>query len=465
MTKAYYATKTLCPECDALIPGKVELLDNGVYVTRTCSDHGYFKGLICSDQSWFEGLGRFDVTPVKPSSHVKPVSKGCPSDCGLCPSHRQIAGTAAIEISNHCNAKCPVCIADNLGTFELSAEDVRGMMEALFRRQDHLDVLTLSGGEPTIHPQLFEIIDMLETMNIPRIVINSNGIRIAADDEFLDELARRKNVYVSLHFDGSQARKIRGTNSAMQELAIDRLIRWGINCAPLVLAVQGVNERELGKITKDLLTRSPAIKSVLLSMMTYAGSRGSHFEGDMDKRLTIPAALENMEAGSDGVFHKRDFIPLPMPNPVCAAIGYFLVQDGEVIPIIPLAGVQRTLTFLENSHFGEPDAAFERFFQEVIDELYANDVPGSEKLLANLRVLIKKIFPIGKPISDDERRRIVEEHIKAVYLVQFMDKWTFDSVRLSKCSCQHLLPDGNVIPSCGYYSYHRQFDPRFQALV
>jgi uncharacterized radical SAM superfamily Fe-S cluster-containing enzyme len=45
--------------------------------------------------------------------------------------------------------------------------------------------------------------------------------------------------------------------------------------------------------------------------------------------------------------------------------------------------------------------------------------------------------------------------------MQFMDSWTFDSVRLAKCSCQHLLPGGTRIPSCGYYSYHRRLDPRF----
>jgi hypothetical protein len=37
----------------------------------------------------------------------------------------------------------------------------------------------------------------------------------------------------------------------------------------------------------------------------------------------------------------------------------------------------------------------------------------------------------------------------------------FDSVRVSKCSCQHLLPDGVVMSSCGYYSYQPRFDERF----
>lgn len=463
MTKTYYKTTSLCPACDKLLNGQVEQLEGGIYVTRTCPEHGYFRGLICSDIDWFESLERFDVPPVKPARHGTEVVRGCPADCGLCPSHRQIAGTAAIEISNHCNAKCPVCLADNQGTFELSVEEVRRMVEDLFTRQDHLDVLTLSGGEPTIHPQLLEIIDLLTDMDIPRIVLNTNGIRIATDDAFLDELAKRKNVYVCLHYDGQESRTLRGTKASMQEAALERLIRCGIGCVPLILTAQGVNETELGPITADLLKRSPAVKTVMLSMMTYAGERGTHFGGDLDKRMTIPAALAAMEEHSGGVLHKRDFIPLPMPNPLCAAIGYFLIQDDELIPIIPLAGAERVVEFLANSHFGEPDAAFERFFRDVTDEIYANSdrIPGGERLLSHLRKLIKKIFPTGKCLPDDERRRLVEEHIKAVYLMQFMDKWTFDSVRLRKCSCQHLLPDDKVIPSCGYYSYHRQFDPRF----
>jgi 7,8-dihydro-6-hydroxymethylpterin dimethyltransferase len=59
---------------------------------------------------------------------------------------------------------------------------------------------------------------------------------------------------------------------------------------------------------------------------------------------------------------------------------------------------------------------------------------------------------------------LAEKHIRTVYLMQFMDAWTFDAKRLSRCSCQHVLPGGKIVPSCGYYSYHRRFDPRFQAV-
>ncbi len=45
--------------------------------------------------------------------------------------------------------------------------------------------------------------------------------------------------------------------------------------------------------------------------------------------------------------------------------------------------------------------------------------------------------------------------------MQFMDPWTFDARRLTRCSCQHVLPDGKIVASCGYYAHHRRFDPRF----
>ncbi len=462
--KLYYKTTTMCPKCERLIPGEVQAQNGGIYITRTCPDHGFYKGLVCSDQDWYENLPRFDVKPIKPSYSRNPTVRGCPEDCGLCPAHRQIAGTAAIEISNKCNSACPVCLADNKGTFELSTGEVKSMVENLLRTQDNLDVITLSGGEPTIHPNIFEIISMLEQTDIGRIVVNTNGKRIAEDDQFLDQLSAHKRAYVCLHYDGTMASDIRGTDFSVQEKALERLCRRDINTVPLVLAVQDINDRELGDIAIGLLTRSKSVKTVILSLMAYTGRGGSMFPSDPGRRLTIPGALDCIEEGTGGRMKKQDFMPLPMPNPLCAAIGYFLVQQDQITPLIPIAGVEQVADFLSNAHFGEPDEAFETFFRDVVDNIYADPdkYENSSRALSVLKDLLSRMFPPGGGIDDDERRRIAEESIKSVYLMQFMDSWTFDSVRMSKCSCQHLLPDGLIIPSCGYYSYHRRFDKRFE---
>ncbi|NLI76062.1 MAG: radical SAM protein [Candidatus Riflebacteria bacterium] len=461
--RTYYSTTSICPHCGTLLPGKVVGLDDGVFVVRDCPTHGHLEGLACSDRAWFDRLPAFDVAPSPPTGPRRPVAHGCPADCGLCAAHRQRAGTAAVEISNECDQACPTCLADNRSTFRLTPAEVAKIADDLLASQGAVDAFTLSGGEPTIHPQLFEILEVLDRPAIARIVINSNGRRIATDDAFLDRLARHPKVYVSLHYDGPAAPRLRGVEFARQQLALDRLIRWNIKMVPLLLAARDVNEADLGPVTLDLLTRSPAVKSVMLSMMAYCGSRGSQVPIDPRRRLTIPDALAAMESGTGGVLRRADFIPLPMPNPLCAAIGYFLVQDREVVGLLPLADQDRVIEHVANAHFVDPGPELEALLRLGIDTVYAD--PGRfrdpERVRSSFKALLAELFPAGRRLEAAERRVIAENRIKTVYLMQFMDAWTFDSVRMSKCSCQHFLPDGKVVPSCGYYTFHRGKDPRF----
>ena len=215
--RPYYNTTTLCPLCSRLLPGEVYGRDQAVYLSRSCPEHGNIEALVCSDINWFDGLQRFDVAPIKPAHPQNPVHQGCPLDCGLCAAHRQVAGTMAIEISNRCNADCPVCLGDNRGTFEMSVEEIRELVDNAVRDQGQIGVLTLSGGEPTIHPQFFEILSLLDRPEIGRINLNSNGRRMVQDAGFVDRLRRFPKVYVSLHYDGRNAEKIRGTKPELQE--------------------------------------------------------------------------------------------------------------------------------------------------------------------------------------------------------------------------------------------------------
>jgi 7,8-dihydro-6-hydroxymethylpterin dimethyltransferase len=463
----YYSTRSLCPVCGELVPGRVVPKEDRVFLERTCPEHGFFEGLICSDRAWYERLPLFFTEGIKPRHPLPREGNGkkCPENCGLCAAHTQIAGTAAIEISNVCNGACPACLANNRHTFELSVAEVLEAVEAVLRNQDHIDTLTLSGGEPTIHPQLFEILRVLRRPEIGRVAINSNGIRIARDEEFVRRLAAEENIYVSLHYDGSGARALRGIDPAVQEQATERLDRHGVAMAPVVLAAKGVNDHELGTIAEQLLLNYPTVKSIIFSIMAYTGSRGTGFPADHRTRLTIPEALERMEAGTGGRIKKRDFMPLPMPNPMCAAIGYYLLLDNELTPLIPFGEIEQVVAHTKNGHFGKVTPEFTQFLRDSIDAIYADpqQYPDGQRAFGAFRKFLDLLFPQGRPLSDQERTQVAEKHIRAVYLMQFMDRWTFDARRLSRCSCQHVLPGGKIVPSCGYYSYHRRFDPRFQA--
>jgi 7,8-dihydro-6-hydroxymethylpterin dimethyltransferase len=462
VNRRYYGTTTLCPFCSRLLPGDVFGRDGAVYLSRLCPEHGDIEALVCSDTNWFEGLRRFDVTPIKPSHPQQPVREGCPLDCGLCASHRQVAGTVAIEISNRCNANCPVCLGDNRSTFEMSLEEIRDLVEGAIQDQGQIGVLTLSGGEPTIHPRFFEILSMLDRPEIGRINLNSNGLRMALEPEFVARLRQHPKVYVSLHFDGQGAESIRGIKPALQEQALDRLCEAGISVVPLILGVRDINDQELGGLVPALLQKSKAIKTVIVSLMAYAGANGSRFKPNPLRRLTTPDAIDSITAGSGMTIHREDFIPVPMPNPICAAIGYFFVDGEGVIPMIRAAGVDHTVACIQNQHFAQADEKMETFFREMINNIYADpkQFPDSNRMLRRLRAFVERLFP-AEGISAAERKTLAEESIKTVFIMQFMDSWTFDTERLSKCSCQHLLPGNRRVPSCGYYAYHRQRDARF----
>jgi len=460
--RPYYGTTTLCPFCSRLLPGEVFGRDAAVYLSRECPEHGHIEALVCSDIDWFEGLKRFDVAPIKPAHPQHSVNLGCPLDCGLCAAHRQVAGTMAIEISNRCNADCPVCLGDNRGTFEMSVAEIRELVEGAIRDQGQIGVLTLSGGEPTIHPQFFEILALLDRPEIGRINLNSNGRRMVQDAKFVDQLRQHPKVYVSLHFDGRNAEKIRGTRPELQEQALDRLCEAGIGVVPLILGVRDINDRELGTLVPALLQRSKAIKTVIVSLMAYMGANGSRFKPEPLRRLTIPDAVDSIAAGSGTVIHRDDFIPVPMPNPICAAIGYFFVDDEGLIPMIRAAGVDQTVACIQNQHFAQANEKMEAFFREMINNVYANPrkFPDADRTLRRLRTFVERLFA-GNRQSAAERQALAEESIKTVFIMQFMDGWTFDTQRLSKCSCQHLLPGDRRVPSCGYYAFHRQRDARF----
>ncbi|MDH4129082.1 MAG: radical SAM protein [Spirochaetota bacterium] len=362
--KLYYKTTTMCPECQTFIPGDVVQKHDSIYIDRTCPTHGFFEGIICSDVEWYEKLHKFDVEPVKPLYSHSNSTDGCPQDCGLCKAHRQIAGTAAIEITNYCNAKCPTCLSDNKNSFNLAVNEVKTMVDNLFKSQNYVDVIVLSGGEPTIHPELFSILDYIKNVNVGRVVINSNGLRISKDNEFLDRLAKYDNIYICLHFDGNNSKKLRGIEKEIQEKALERLCEWGINVTPLILASKGINDDELGILVTELLKRSRFVKSVMISMMSYNGFNGTQFPGDKLTRLTIPSTLDCVERSSEGVLKKSDFIPLPMPNPLCSAIGYFLIEDDEITPLIPLVDIDRAINYITNSNFARIDKELEVFFKD-----------------------------------------------------------------------------------------------------
>ena len=90
----------------------------------------------------------------------------------------------------------------------MSLEEFTRQVDQLVAGGKHgFDMIQLSGGEPTIHPRFFDMVDLLFERGFHQVCINSNGIKLA-QPAFTKRLAHCMNrragdqLFVYLQFDG-----------------------------------------------------------------------------------------------------------------------------------------------------------------------------------------------------------------------------------------------------------------------
>src|SRR6267154_1646087 len=170
-------TQSLCPECLALVPAKIISKGQRVYFRKRCPEHGVREDFVCSDVALYDQM-ELSVPGKMPRFGVEP-NRGCPYDCGLCTEHEQHTCVGLVEITSNCNLKCPMCFASSgPGGTHWSFEEARAAIDRLVEVEGRAEVLQISGGEPTIHPEFLRVLDYACTQPIEIVMINTNGIRL-----------------------------------------------------------------------------------------------------------------------------------------------------------------------------------------------------------------------------------------------------------------------------------------------
>src|SRR6266542_2714024 len=106
-------TKSICPVCKVVVDAQVNIRDDKVYLRKRCTEHGEFEALVYGDAQMYVDSARFNKPGTIPLQFQTEVKDGCPSDCGLCPEHKQHACLGIIEVNTGCNLDCPICFADS----------------------------------------------------------------------------------------------------------------------------------------------------------------------------------------------------------------------------------------------------------------------------------------------------------------------------------------------------------------
>jgi 7,8-dihydro-6-hydroxymethylpterin dimethyltransferase len=448
-------TTSRCPVCHASCPAKVVRRDGQVFMDRTCAAHGDFSACLARDERFYW------LAMGKEENRCCAGSACCSADgkeAGTLGKNAEALGDkpfetlstclALIEIVNSCNLACPTCYADSpIGTGPkvdaVPLDDIKARIQGVIDRKGGIEILQLSGGEPTLHPQLIELLHWVKQHpKIDFALINTNGVLLAKDPAFAQQLSDSFNgvgLQLYLQFDGVQAagqRDLRGADlREMRERAIENCAKANLpitlamtvtpdNIGHLWETVRFGLEREIvhGVTFQPVFGSGRATKSQISNLKSQPTGPFAKVERTNHDRLNTSDVLTSVVSQSGGELRFEDFTPLPCGDPNCATIGYLIRQGNKTWHVSDFVDFTKLQGFLQDKiHY-------------TLEDLARCGCENTE-----LGALLKTM-------------ELTRSMAFRLMVKPFMDAWTWDEDRIDRC-CTHVIrPDGKLDSFCRYYA-------------
>jgi uncharacterized radical SAM superfamily Fe-S cluster-containing enzyme len=442
----YDTARTVCSTCLTRIEGKLVIQNDRVYLDKWCREHGHERVLIADDAAyWREAREKYIVHAEVPKTFQTPMKWGCPYDCGICPDHQQHGCLIIVEVTDHCNLRCPICYAGS-GPHREGYRDlatVEKMLDAAVACEGEPDIVQISGGEPTLHPQFFEILDAAKARPIRHLMVNTNGLRIAKDPAFVERLASyMPGLELYLQFDSLRdevLQQLRGARlSGVRQKALEALEAAGISTTLVVTLEKGLNDDEIGAIL-DHATTWKCVRGVTFQPVQEAG-RTEGYDPAVHRLTLTEVRRRILEQWP--TLTAKDMVPVPC-HPDALSMAYALKLGGEIVPLTRFLDAQ---TLLKGA---EATISFERIpeLRDRLVGLFSTGIgPDAQATkLAELLCCLPKVEVAG----------LSYENVFRVVIMQFLDARDFD-LRAVKRTCVHFAqPDGTVIPFDTFNLFYR----------
>ncbi len=441
-------TRSLCPHCRRVVDAKIVTRNGRVYFRKHCPEHGLVEDFVCSDVAYYD-RHEYSQPARQPHAYGTEVAKGCPHDCGLCPDHEQHTCIALIEITSGCNLKCPMCFAESgPGGTAIDFATYARMVDRYVYLEGIPDVLQISGGEPTLHPDLVRMVRYAYDSPIQQVMINTNGIRLAHDEALVESLAAMRDRFeVYLQFDGFEPgtyTRLRGEDLVAVKLAaLEMLRRHDIRCTLVCTVDHRINLHEVGALVRFGLER-PEVRGISFQLATYCGRHIA--PEDLERRLTMPDLVRAIVSQTSGLVAESDFYPLPCAHPNCHMMSYVYRGGRQPVPVSRLIDVTKHMDLVANSIIYTPARARHLVAQYLDSAGGCGCGPGG--------------CGPAQPGLDDFvikalAERLTGKDVFRITLTAFLDAHTFDTRRVMKCCLAHLLPSGHMVPFCAYNTLYR----------
>ncbi|SDD15967.1 radical SAM protein [Niabella drilacis] len=432
----YDFTISLCSTCLKRVDAKIVFENGRVYMLKNCAEHGFEKVLIATDVEYYKNIRNYNKPSETPLQFNTKTHYGCPYDCGLCTDHEQHSCLTVVEITDRCNLTCPTCYAMSSPHYgrHRTVEEVERMLDVVVANEGTPDVVQISGGEPTLHPDFFEILDIAKTKPIKHLMVNTNGIRIAKDKEFAKRLATyMPDFEIYLQFDSFKPEALihlRGKDLLDVRIkALEHLNELNLSTTLVVTLQQGVNDDEIGAII-DYALKQPCVRGVTFQPVQIAG-RTENFDPAIN-RITMTDVRQKI-LDQTRVFNANDLIPVPC-NPDALVMGYALKLNNQVFPLTRYIDPAQLLDNSKNTIIYEQDDAL----KEKMIDIFSTGI-SVDRVEENMNQLLCCLPQIQAP-------GLTYNNLFRIIIMRFIDAYDFD-VRAIKKSCVHIVhKDGRLIP-------------------
>lgn len=433
-------TISLCPTCGMRIPALYVKRGEEIYLEKSCQNHGRFQTIVWRGHLNFkEWIGPDTVSD-------KPENPACPSACGLCSGHIRGTCCVVLEVTKRCNLSCTFCFAEGEQDINERTNAETAYFEPTFAEiRERLDKLVvpgktlvqLSGGEPTVREDLPQIIRGAREAGCRYVQLNTNGLRLAQNLEYAQELAEAGLSFVFLQFDGIKEEtyeKLRGKALfKIKEKAIKNCGLAGLGVTLVPTIVPGVNDEEIGEILAYGVKNSPVVRGVHFQPASFFGRIPELPENK--NRMTLDELFKHVVDDSTGQVKSENLQPSCCDHPLCGFHGDFVVTPEGKLKALTNGRSKKSCK--ETGNEPEKNRAFvARRWERPIANRELNKDSTFEKKpdMMDLTYFLERVRTHGFTITS----------------MIFQDSGNIDLDRLRHCSL-HVYEKDRFVPFCAHY--------------
>ena len=448
------ATQSFCHQCrdlSFLVDAHIVQKDQDVYLRKFCPSCGESMSLISTDADYYALCKHYLKKPDLPEKALTSVVQGCPYDCGVCPQHQNHPCLALFTVTDECDMQCAVCYNDSFpgaGKHKTMAQ-IEAMMATLLSVESSPDLIQVTGGEPTTHPQIEEILRYVKKSPARHIMLNTNGIRLSHDEAFLDFLKTLGGGFeVYLQFDSldpSTLKHLRRTDMRDVRLkALANLEKRGISTTLVCVIEKDLNDHEIPQII-DFARHYQCVRGVVFQPVQEAG----RIDG-IGKRITLADIRRHVIDDPLNPFVADDMIPLPCdPHKICVGYAAKTMKEGYA-SLYPVTG--KIPKEVITDHSGT--IAFEQdrsFVKNIIQTVSLDTAMGENILKESIKQKLFCCWP-----SFFSPATMGYENVFRIVIMEFSDVVNFDATNIKR-ECNFIIEPHRAIP---FSTYNMKIPPR-----